>query len=226
MSDLTLEVDSRDAGGKNVNRRLRASGQLPAVVYGGDLPPKTIVVDRRQMRDLLRDTADDNPIFLLKLGDQSRHTMIKELQADPITGEMIHVDFLRVSMDVEVTVTVAVELHGTPIGVKDEDGMLDFITRQVEVTCLPGTIPGHIDVDVAEMHLGDTILAGDLHLPEGVKLELDEDRVIVSVHAKAQLELPEDEEVEVEDEDLEPEVIGKGKDEDAGEDESGSKSDS
>lgn len=214
MSNLTLEVESRDAGGKNVNRRLRGAGKLPAVVYGGDLPPKTIQVDRRSMRDLLRDTADDNPIFLLKLGDSSRHTMIKELQADPITGEMIHADFLRVKMDEDVTVTVAIELHGTPIGVKDEDGMLDFITRQVDVTCLPGNIPGHIDVDVAGMHLGDTILAGDLVLPEGVKLEFDEERVICSVHAKAQLALDDEEGEEDLDDAVEPEVIGKGKEED------------
>lgn len=219
MSNLTLEVQSREAGGKNVNRRLRSSGQLPAVVYGGDLPPKTIVVDRRRMRDLLRDTADDNPIFLLKLGDQERHTMIRELQADPITGEMIHVDFLRVSMDEDVTVTVHIELHGTPIGVKDEGGMLDFILREVEVTCLPGKIPGHIDVDVSGLHMGQNISAGDLELPEGVTLEEDVERVIASVHARAALELPEDEEAEVEDEDLEPEVIGKGKDEEAGEEE-------
>lgn len=213
MSNLTLEVEERDAGGKNVNRRLRSSGKLPAVVYGLDKAPATIVVDRRHMRDLLRDTADDNPIFLLKLGDQSRHTMIKEMQADPITGEMIHVDFLRVNMDEEVTVTVAIELHGTPIGVKDEDGMLDHITREVDVTCLPGNIPGHIEVDTSEMHLGDTVLAGDLELPEGVKLEFDPERVICSVHVKAQLVLDEDED-EDELESMEPEVIGQESDDD------------
>jgi large subunit ribosomal protein L25 len=214
MSNLTLEVESRDAGGKNVNRRLRAAGKLPAVVYGGGLPPKTIVVNDRSMRDLLRDTADDNPIFLLKLGDQSRHTMIKEMQADPITGKMIHVDFLRVKMDEDVTVTVAIELHGKPLGVKDEDGMLDHITREVDVTCLPGNIPGHIDVDVSGMHLGDTVLAKDLVLPEGVRLEFDEDRVICSVHAKAHLAL-DDEEGDEDEGAVEPEVIGKAPDDEA-----------
>ena len=214
MSNLTLEVESRDAGGKNVNRRLRSVGKLPAVVYGGDLPPKTIVVNDRSMRDLLRDTADDNPIFLLKLGDQSRHTMIKEMQSDPITGKMIHVDFLRVKMDEDVTVTVAIELEGKPIGVKDEDGMLDHITREVIVTCLPGNIPGHISVDVSGMHLGDTVLAKDLVLPEGVRLEFDEDRVICSVHAKAHLELEEGE-ADEEEGALEPEVIGKAQEDEA-----------
>ncbi|MDA8016898.1 MAG: 50S ribosomal protein L25 [Thermoanaerobaculia bacterium] len=215
MSDLTLEVQSREAGGKNVNRRLRSAGKLPAVVYGGKLPPKNIEVDERSMQELLRETADDNPIFLLKLGDQSRHTMIKELQSDPISGEMIHVDFLRVSMDEEVTVTVGIELHGTPEGVKNENGMLDFVTREVEVTCLPGNIPGHLDIDVSGLHLGDTISAGNIELPEGVQLHFDEERVICSVHAKAQEAPTETEEAEDEFGDaIEPEVIGKAKDDD------------
>lgn len=212
MSNLTLQVEERDAGGKNVNRRLRAAGKLPAVVYGGHLPPKTIQVDRRAMRDLLRATADDNPIFLLKLGDKSRHTMIRELQADAITGEMIHADFLRVSMDEEVKVSVGIEAIGTPFGVKEESGMLDFVMRQVEVSCLPGNIPGHIEIDVSKLHVGDNLTAGDLTLPEGVKLEDDADRVIISIHARAVQELAEDEESE---DKIEPEVITKGKGEEA-----------
>lgn len=217
MSELTLEVKERTAGGKNVNRRLRAAGQLPAVVYGGDLESKTIQVERRTMQTLLRSTEADNPIFLLQLEgtEKKRHTMIRELQADPITGDMIHVDFLRVSMDEEVTVTVAIELVGVPVGVTEDGGILDFVMREVEVTCLPGDIPQQIEVNVEELHIGDHIEVGDLDVPEGAKIEDDPDRVVVSVHVREELELPEEEE-EVEEEllegeEMEPEVIGKGK---------------
>lgn len=225
MSELTLDVEERIAGGKNVNRRLRASGKVPAVLYGGDRDAKTIQVDRRTMQTLLRNTDADNPIFLLQLEgtDKRRHTMIRELQEDPINGDMIHIDFLRVSMDEEVTVTVAIEIVGVPVGVKEDGGILDFVMREVEVTCLPGDIPQQIEVDVEELHIGDHVEVGDLDVPEGVTIEDDPDRVVVGVHVREELELPEEEEPEEEEllegEEAEPEVIGKGKAEEEGEEE-------
>lgn len=212
MSDLILEVEPREAGGKNVNRRLRASGQIPAVVYGLGRDPVTIQVPRREIEKLLRDTADQNPVFRLHLAgtEKSRHVMIRETHADAITGEILHLDFLRIDMDAELEVSVPIELHGTPVGVKTHDGILDFVTREVLIRCLPDKIPGHLDLDVSALDIGDHVEASALGLPEGVALVEDEDRVIVSIHMRA--EEPEEDEDEL----AEPVVIGAEESDDEG----------
>ncbi|MEM8933144.1 MAG: 50S ribosomal protein L25 [Acidobacteriota bacterium] len=206
MSDLTLEVVPREAGGKNVNRRLRAAGQIPAVVYGGGRSPVNIQVQTRTFEKLLRDTADQNPIFLLALEgtDQKRHAMIHELHSDAVTGETLHVDFLRVDMESELEVDVLIELQGTPIGVKTHGGLLDFVTREVSIRCLPDKIPGHLDIDVSGLDVGDHVEAGQIELPDGVVLVTEAERVLVSIHAKVEVA----EETEEGEEMVEPEVIG------------------
>jgi len=212
MSEMTLEVQPRETRGKNAARRLRAAGEVPAVVYGGGRDTVAIRVERRVMEQLLK-TAGEHGIFLLQLGGtgKSRHTMIRDLQVDPLTGEMIHIDFLRVLMDQAVRVTVPVELHGSPIGVRQEDGILEFVTRELEIECLPGKIPAHVDVDVTELHVNQHVEAGELQLPEGVALLEEQDRVIASVVMKRLEEelLEEEEEELITAESAEPEVIGR-----------------
>lgn len=186
MSELTIEVQERQQKGKNANRRLRAAGEVPAVVYGDAKDAVPIRVGSRKIEELLKASGSENAVFLLKLAgtDKSRHTMIRELQLDPITGEMIHIDFQRVNMDQKVRVMVHVELHGEPYGVKTDGGLLDFVTREVEVECLPGDIPHAIELDVAPLHVGQHVEAGQLSLPDGVKLLSEAERVIVSISAK------------------------------------------
>ncbi len=191
MSEMTLEVQKREAQGKNVNRRLRAAGMVPAVVYGRGRDPLTIQVERRRVEQLLRETDGDNPVFLLKLAgtDQSRHTMIRELDMDPVNGNMIHIDFQRINMDELVRVSVHVELHGTAYGVKTDGGILDFVTRELEVECKPDQIPSHLDLDVTELHIGQHVEAGALEIPEGVTMIDDPSRVIVSIVGKQREEI-------------------------------------
>lgn len=212
MQQLELEVELRTEFGKNANRRVRAAGNIPAVVYGGDHEPAAIVLGQRRLRELMK-TGGDNPVFLLKLAgtDQSRHVMIREHQMDPVTGRSIHLDFQRVVLDQVVRVTVPVEIVGTALGVKNEGGILDFVTREVEIECLPTQIPESLAADVSGLHVGDHLEAEHLALPEGVKLLEDEERVIVSIAA------PKAEEVDEDDEDAlltgagsaEPERIGR-----------------
>lgn len=199
MSDLVLEVQKREKTGKNVNRQLRASGSVPAVVYGGaDLDPAVIKVETRKIQDLLRKSADDNPVFLLKLAgtDQKRHCMIREMHTDAITGQVLHIDFQRVDMNKEVQVAVRIELQGTAVGVKTDGGLLDFVTREVEIWSMPDSIPGQIDLNVESLQVGQHVEAGQLELPEGVRLAGSEDIVILSIHGKAVSEDDEDEEGE------------------------------
>ena len=181
-NDLNLLVSTRETKGKNSNRQLRAAGLVPAVVYGGGKEAVSIQVESRKMQDLLRH-SDDNPLFLLELEGtgKSRHAMIREMQTDSITGQMIHIDFQRVLLDQKVHLAVSIELHGTPVGVKVDGGMLDFVTREVEVECLPTKIPAHLDLDVSELKVGQHVEASELDLPEGVTLLDDGHRTIVSI---------------------------------------------
>jgi len=223
MSDITLEVQSREETGKNANRRLRATGLIPAVVYGGDLDPVAIQVDRRTLHDLFKQTGGENAVFLLKLAgtDQKRHSMVRELTIDPITRQVIHIDFLRVLMTEKVKVQVPINLEGTPVGVKNEGGVLDFITREVEVECLPGDIPQTLELDVSDLEIGSHYEVKDLEVPAGVELMVELDKVIVAVaHSRVATEVEEAEAEAaeaglLEAEEAEPELIGRAAEDEA-----------
>src|SRR5437763_9275613 len=153
MAEVSLEVSRREQGGKNVARRLRASGKVPAVVYGGHRDPVAIEVDRKSVSELIQKSEHGvRSIFLLKMSgtDQQRHAMIKDIQMDPISRRMTHIDFVRVVMDEVVRVTIPVHVTGTAIGVK-EGGLLDFQVRDLHIECLPGAIPDAIDVDISNL---------------------------------------------------------------------------
>jgi large subunit ribosomal protein L25 len=216
-NEPVIVVSERTATGVNASRRVRAEGKIPAVVYGAGKGSLAISVDRRSVLNFLRKEAGgENAIFLLRLEgtDQERHAMIKEMQVNPQTREIVHLDFVRLVMDEKLRVTVPIELVGTPVGVKNDGGVLDFVTREVEVECLPANIPPHLEADVSALHIGDHVEASAIELPENVVLIEDQDRVIASVGAPRRIE----EESEEGDDFLleatpdEPEVIGKGGD--------------
>jgi large subunit ribosomal protein L25 len=214
MAEVTLEVARREQSGKGVARKLRQEGKIPAVVYGGHREAVPIVVDRKAVSELIQKSQHGvRSIFLLKMSgtDQQRHAMIKEIQMDPITRRMTHIDFVRVVMDEVVRVTIPVHVTGTAIGVK-QGGLLDFQVRDLHVECLPGAIPDSIDVDISNLDVHEYIRIADLKLPDGVKVLDDPDRVAVGVTVpRAEVvEAP----VEVVEEGVvpaEPEVIAKGK---------------
>ena len=193
------------------HRRLRADGQVPAVVYGAGLEPVRIQVGHRDAELLLQKTADSNPIFQLALGDtgKKRHAIVREVHSDPITGQFLHIDFQRVKMDEVIRTTVHLELEGSAPGVK-LGGMIDFVRRQLEVVALPADIPGHISVDISGLDIGDHLEVKDLEVPEGVEIQEDREVVIVSIQAPRTVEVEEEGE---EDEVAEPEVIGKPQEE-------------
>lgn len=208
--DLTIEVQRREETGKSANRRLRREEMIPAVVYGGGKEPISIQVPRKTLIDLFKSGGSENRIFLLKLADtgQSRHAMIRDMQIHPITRKVEHVDFMRIDMSKRIRVRVHVTLEGVAYGVRTEGGLLDFVTREVEVECLPTAIPQEIKVDVTEVKVGEHLEVKDLKLPEGVRLLEEADRVIVSVaHAKVEAEAA----AAGAEGAVEPEVIAKGK---------------
>jgi large subunit ribosomal protein L25 len=213
MAEVSLEVSRREQGGKNVARRLRASGKVPAVVYGGHRDPVAIEVDRKNISELIQKSEHGvRSIFLLKMSgsDQQRHAMIKDLQIDPISRKLTHIDFVRVLMDEAIRTSVPVHISGTALGVK-EGGMLDWQIRELHIECLPNAIPDAIEVDVTALGLHDYAHVRDLKVPEGVKVLDDPERIVVGVtHVKAEaVEAPA--EGAAAPTAAEPEVIKKGK---------------
>jgi len=212
MKTIELNVEKRDSRGKNEARRTRVGGKIPAIVYGAGKATVPIAVDRKALSDAFRGGAQENAIFLLKLAgsDQSRHAMIKELQRDPLSRKALHIDFVRVMMDAKIQVKVSVEIVGVARGVKADGGILDIVTREIEIECLPGNIPAHIPVDVADLGIGDALRIKDLKAAEGVEIIDDLEKVVVHVaHPTQEKEVVTA--VEGAPEVTEPEVLKKGK---------------
>jgi large subunit ribosomal protein L25 len=212
MAEVTLEVQDRNDAGKGVARKLRAQGQIPAVVYGGHRDPAKITVDRKAISELIHKSEHGvRSIFLLKMAgtEQQRHAMIKDIQMDPISRKMKHIDFVRVMMDEKIKTTVPIHIVGVAQGVK-EGGILDWHIREVRVECFPNQIPDKIDIDVTSLNTHDFRSIKDLVLPEGIRVLDDGERNIVGItHAKAEVVAVEAvvEPTAV----AEPEVITKGK---------------
>ena len=214
MAEVTLEVVRREKSGKELAKKLRKNNQVPAVVYGGHREPVAITVDRKAVSDLIQKSEHGvRSIFLLKMTgtDQQRHAMIKDIQVDPISRKMTHIDFVRVIMDEVVRVAVPVHLNGTAEGVK-EGGILDWQIRDLHVECLPGAIPDTIEVNVDEVGVHQYIHVSDLKVPDGVKILDEPERVVVGVtHARAEVVEEVAPAADATAVPAEPEVIKKGK---------------
>ncbi len=212
MKTIELAVEKRSTIGKNEARRDRAAGRIPAVVYGAGKPNVPISVNRKALSDVFREGAGENAIFLLKLAgsDQSRHAMIREMQRDPVSRTPLHIDFVRVLMDVRITLKVPVEIVGVARGVKADGGILDLVTREIEIECLPGNIPAHLAVDVSELGIGDAIRVSQIPAVEGVAIVDNPEKVVAHVAHPTREEEPVAA-AEAAAEPAEPEVLKKGK---------------
>ncbi len=177
-----IEVEPRELTGKGPNRRLRKLGMIPGVVYGGDRKPMSISISEKEVWQMLHAETGLNTVRMLKLAgtDRKRHVMIKDYQTDPISHRVIHADFLRVNPDQEIEVSVPVVLKGTPFGVKNEGGMMDFIARTLNLVAKVTEIPANIELDVSELRIGDSIRVKDIELEKG-KITDHDDTVIVKV---------------------------------------------
>jgi large subunit ribosomal protein L25 len=165
--EATLEAVKRTDKGKNEARRHRAAGRLPAVVYGtakeGKAPVGVpVTVDPKGLMRILRSDSGVNTLITLRLDGDATQVLVREYQLDPVTQALLHADFYQLAMDKALVVTVPIVLKGDPKGVKLQGGLLDFVTREIEVECLPADIPEHIDVDVSEMELHQSIRVRDL----------------------------------------------------------------
>jgi large subunit ribosomal protein L25 len=160
--ETTLDAVARETRGKNEARRLRVSGQIPAVIYGGGQEPQAVAVSPKELSRLLHSEAGLNTLIDLKLDGATTKVIVKDFLLQPVTHQLLHADFYRVALDKKVQVKVTVRLHGEPKGVKVQGGVLDFVHREIEVESLPTEIPEHIDIDVANMMIGDGVYVRDV----------------------------------------------------------------
>jgi large subunit ribosomal protein L25 len=219
LEQNVLEAQAREAGTKNHARRVRREGKIPAVVYGAGKDAMPVSVDPRHVLRILRSESGHNTIFDLSLGSDKSKAMIVDWQYEPIKGHLLHIDLKRIAMDKALRVSVPIILQGVPAGVKTEGGILEQMLREVEIECLPGDIPGHIDVDVSELTFGKVLRVSDL--PHNEKLEFLTDANQPVAHVTSVKEevvaAPEAVAAEAGAAPAEPEVIKKGKAETADE---------
>jgi len=222
QENIVVEVERRHTTGKNAANRLRAADMIPAVIYGGGREMETLLlaVPRKALVNLLRKGFHANSIFKLQLKgtDQLRHVMIRDLTQDPVSRHMLHVDFVRILLEKKLRVKSSVEIVGIAAGVK-EGGILNIVTHELQIECLPADIPTSIPIDVVELKVHDSFRVSDLKVDAKIRVLEPADRVIVHIGVpKAEEVAAPAAAVAVEGAAVagEPEVIKKGKKEEEG----------
>jgi len=224
MAEIVVSAKGRSERGKNAARRLRREGMVPAVIYGGKGENLAVAVDPKALQKVLRSEAGRNAILKLDIaGHSATNAILKSWQVDPIRESFLHADFYRIAMDVAIRVTVPIHVVGEARGVKVDAGILELVVRAIEVECLPGDIPGQIDVEVSDLAINQSLRVSDLKVPEKVKVLVSPDQVVVHVVSVKEEVAPTAAAAPVAEGEAaaaptaEPEVIKKGKKEEEGE---------
>ena len=208
--EFTLEATNREKTGSGESRRLRSKGFIPAVMYGLGSEPQSLLLNAREFNNALKTEAGSNVILNVSIGKDSQPALAREIQRHAFKDEIVHVDLVRIDLSQTVEADVQVNFIGTPLGVKEEGGVVQTVNNTISITALPTNIPSSIDIDIAPLNVGDNVTATDIELPEGVALASeDDDSILVTITIpRAAIE-----EEEVVDEELE----GEEGDEEAGE---------
>jgi len=180
---IEIEVAERAARGKNAARRLRAAGSIPATLYGLGREPRSLAIDTKTMTNILRDPAGHNRVFNLTCNGASQHAMVVDYQIHPVSHSLLHADLQRVDVARPVTVSVPIRSVGAAVGVKNEGGFEEMVSRDLKIECLPLDIPEHIDIDITDLHVGQGIRARDVPPSETWKLADAEQKLLVHIMA-------------------------------------------
>jgi large subunit ribosomal protein L25 len=209
-----LEAQPRTPGTKNDARRVRKQGKVPAVVYGAGKDATPVSVDPRQVSRILHSATGHNTVFDLAVDGERTKAMIVDWQYEPIKGSLLHIDVKRIAMDQKLKVNVPIELVGEPAGVKQQGGILEQITREVEIECLPGDIPNQVELDVSELVFNMVLRVADLPKSDKLKFLTDADQPVAHVISIKEEEAPAAEAIAgAAAAPAEPEVMKKGKQE-------------
>ena len=220
MADkIVVEATSRESRGKNEARRQRVAGNVPAVLYGGKGEAISLTVNAKKLSQILRSATGHNTLFQVAFAGKEQPAIVKDWQVDPVSGNLLHVDLLRIAMDVRMRVKVPVHTFGEPSGVKVEGGVFEVVTREVEIECLPGEIPTEFKLDISHLALNQALRASDIPIDTAkMKLVTEPERVLAHVVTlRVEEEKPADAVVADAATPAEPEVIKKGKKEVEGE---------
>ena len=213
--EFRVRATQRQGRGKNDARRVRREGMVPITVYGGGAETVAAVAPARDLAAILRSEAGRNTIFTIEVdGLGESEVMFHDRQIDPVKGRLIHADLTRLVKGQKIEVTVPLHLVGEPIGVKEKQGVLEQVIREIDVRCEPREIPDAIDVDVSNLDVHDTLHVSDIKVSEAVEILTDQELVIATVGITKEEEVtapPAEGE-----EPAEPELIGKGKKEEEG----------
>lgn len=215
MQQVRLEAQKREAAGKGTARGMRRAGHIPGILYGRKDEVIPIRIDARGFRDFLHNYGE-NAFINLEIADHgTENVMVKEIQRDPVSNQLLHTDLLRISMDEPITSASSIILVGSAPGIQ-EGGILEFPHRQLTLYCLPTLLPDEIEVDISELNIDDRISVADISLPEEIEILDDPNtRIVAIVPPRVEEEPTAEEEGEEEitvDEDAEPEVISRRSD--------------
>jgi large subunit ribosomal protein L25 len=179
---VTLKATPRDAVGNGPSRVLRREGKIPAILYGPNIEPAKLSIDRLDLEPILKSGAVAQQLLKLEIkgADGGRNVMVKEMQRHPVSHDPLHLDFYEVSMDQKIKVMVPVVTTGKSAGV-EMGGMLQIIRREMEVLCLPDQIPEKITIDITGLNVGDSVHVGDIQLPDGVEVPADVNFTVLTI---------------------------------------------
>ena len=201
--ETNLKATVREHSGSAQSRRTRGEGSIPTEVYGLVMKPVSVEIDSREFTNALKTEAGSNVIFNLEIGKDKYTALAREIQKHVYRNEFLHVDFIQVDLSQTVDADVQINFNGTPMGVKEEGGIVQTVNSTITITALPTNIPTSLDLDISELNVGDNLAAADVALPEGVELANDEDDSILITITIPRAVVEEDEEIEG----LEGEVI-------------------
>ena len=214
--DFKVQAKRREGRGKNDARRARRDGMVPITVYGGDGETVAAVAPLRDLAAILRSESGRNTIFTVEVeGVGISEVMFHDRQIDPVKGRLIHADLARLVKGQKIEVTVPLHLVGEPIGVKEKQGVLEQVIREIEIRCEPREIPDSFDLDVSNLDVHGVLHVSDIPVGEGVEILTDGEQVIAIVGIVKEEAAPAP--AAEGEEPAEPEVIGKGKKEEEGE---------
>ncbi|MDT4955012.1 MAG: large subunit ribosomal protein [Acidobacteriota bacterium] len=214
--EITVRATKRDGRGKNDARRARREGLVPVSVYGGEGEPVSAVAQLRDLAAILRSESGHNSIFTIDVeGVGTSEVMFHDRQIDPVRGRLVHADLKRLVKGQKIEVTVPVHLTGEPVGVREEQGVLEQLVREIEIRCDPRNIPDEFSLDVSHLGVHDLLHVSDIPADENIEILASPETVIATVGIVR--EEPVEAPVVTEEAPAEPEVIGKGKKEDEGE---------
>jgi len=207
---LVIKAETRQKTGKNAAGRLRKQGLVPAVLYGGQTASQPLTLQKKDIIEILKSETGENTIFRVAVGSGEKDVMLKDVQINPVTDELTHLDLIEISMDKPVRVSVPIELVGEPVGVKTEGGVVDFLLRELDVECLPREIPESIKIDISGLHIHQSFKVQNLALPAGLKVNADPNAAIAVISSVAEEATPAPAEEVIEGAEMkEPELIRK-----------------